>query len=250
MNAFSFFKEEFHDRPSPFDHNRRNSALLISLSFGALADVSAEAVFDGLKRQLSLQGVEMSAESTDMRGNDVVLSGVAITVPNGEKDVRLEQVLLEDVEEAGNGAFVIGRMAVPAFSNEQDGYTFAMEGASVEGYYVAGPDETDPIVKGGVYRQIEIGGVAVARGSNPVFQLEGVTATMSPYEVGGTMDYDVKVKDFTIDFTQVDDPKTSAVMNELGYDTLSGRVDATGRWDSSSGDASLSSPSCSTTPRL
>ncbi|MCK5746415.1 MAG: hypothetical protein KAH44_09370, partial [Oricola sp.] len=104
----------------------------------------------------------------------------------------------------------------------------------------AGPDETDPIAKGGVYRNIEIGGVTVGKGGTPAFQLEGVSVAMSPYEVGGTMDYDVKVKDFTIDFTQVDDPKAKATMGELGYETLTGRVNATGRWDAGSGDASMS----------
>lgn len=218
------------------------SALLFSLAAGAHAEVSAEAVIDGLKRQLSLQGMEFTAESSEMRGNDVMLSGVTVTPTAAENENKftIDQILLEDVEEAGNGAFVVGRAAVPAFSNESNGYTVAFEGAAVEGYYIAGPDETDPIAKGGVYRTIEIGGVTVGKGGSPAFQLEGVSVAMSPYEVGGTMDYDVKVKDFTIDFTQVDDPKAKATMGELGYETLTGRVNATGQWNAGNGDASMS----------
>ena len=216
------------------------SALLFSLSAGANAEVSAEAVIDGLKRQFSLQGVEFSAESSEMRGNDIVLSGVTVTPASAANKFTIDQILLEDVEEAGNGAFVVGRAAVPAFSSESDGYTVAFEGAAIEGYYIAGPDETDPFAKGGIYRTIEVGGVTVGKGSTPAFQLEGATATMSPYEVGGTMDYDVQVKDFTIDFSQVDDPKAKATMGALGYETLTGRVNATGQWNAGSGDASMS----------
>ena len=216
------------------------SALLFSLTAGASAEVSADAVIDGLKRQLSLQGLEFSAESSETRGNDVMLSGVTITPATAANKFTIDQILLEDVEEAGNGAFVVGRAAVPAFSNENDGYTISFEGAAVEGYYIAGPDETDPIAKGGVYRNIEIGGVTVGKGGTPAFKLEGATVAMSPYEVGGTMDYDVKVNDFTIDFSQIDDPKAKATMSALGYETLTGRVNATGRWDAGSGDASMS----------
>lgn len=216
------------------------SAVLLSLASGAHADVNAEAVLDGLKRQFELQGIGLSADMAEIRGDDdVLLSGVTVTVADGEQDFKLDRILLEQVTEADKGAYVIGRIAAPAFSNEQNGHTVAFEGATVEGYYVAGPDETDPIARGGVYRAINVGGIAISRGRNPVFMLEGMTATMSPYEPGGTMDYDVEVKDFTIDFAQVEDPKTRAAMTELGYGTLTGRVTAQGTWNSGNGDAAV-----------
>lgn len=214
-------------------------ALLFSLSAGAQADVSAEAVIDGLKRQLSLQGMEFSAESAEMRGNDVMLSGVAITAKEADNKFTIDQILLEDVEEAGNGAFVVGRAALPSFGNESNGYTVAFEGAAFEGCYIAGPDETDPIAKGGICRNIEVGGLTVGKDSTPAFQLDGISVAMSPYEPGGTMDYDIKVKDFTVDFTQVNDPKAQATMSQLGYTTLTGRVNATGQWNAGNGDATM-----------
>ena len=216
------------------------STILLSLVAGAHADVSPDAVLDGLKRQFALQGLDITAASAELSGgNDVLLSGVTIDVPSADNDIKLERILLEQVSEAGNGAFVIGRIAAPAFQNEQDGYTLSLEGAAVEGYYVAGPDETDPIVKGGVYRAVTVGGVAVSRGSTPVFTLEGMTATMSPYEPGATMEYDVEVKDFSIDFSQVEDPRTRASMTELGYGTMTGRMTADGSWNTDSGDMSM-----------
>lgn len=216
------------------------STILLSLAAGAHADVSPDAVLDGLSRQMALQGIELSAESAELRGgNDVLLSGVTVAVPNGEKDFVLERILLEGVSEAGNGAYVIGRIAAPSFQSEQNGYNLSFEGATVEGYYVAGPDETDPIAKGGVYRAINVGGVAVTKGNAPVFTLDGMTATMSPYEPGGTMDYDVDIQDFTVDFAQVDDPKARAAMTELGYGTLTGRMTAEGTWNSGNGDMAM-----------
>ena len=216
-------------------------ALLFSLTAGASAEVSAEAVVDGLKRQLSLQGMEFSAESAETRGNDVVLSGVTVKPASAETDSNftIDQILLEDVEEAGNGAFVVGRAGIPSFSNESNGYAVAFEGAVFEGCYVAGPDETDPIAKGGICRNMEFGGLTVGKDGAQAFVMEGISVAMSPYEPGGTMDYDVKVKDFTIDFTQVDDPKAKATMSQLGYETLTGRVNATGQWNAGNGDATL-----------
>lgn len=216
------------------------STLLFSLTAGANAEVSAEAVVDGLKRQLELQGMDFDAASAELRGNDVVLSGVTVTPTSAENKFTIDQILLEGVEDAGNGAFTVSRAGMPAFSNEKDGYTVAFEGAVLEGCFIAGPNETDPIAKGGFCRNYEVGGLTVAKSSTPVFELEGVSVAMSPYEAGGTMEYDVKVKDFTVDFTQVDDPKAKATMGELGYQTLTGRVNATGQWDAGTGDASMS----------
>jgi len=216
------------------------SALLFSLAAGAHAEVSADAVIDGLKRQLSLQGMELTAESAEMRGNNVVLSGVTVSPTAADDKFTIDEILLEGVEEAGNGAFTVSRAGMPAFSNVKDGYTVAFEGAVLEGCYIAGPEETDPIAKGGFCRNYEVGGLTIAKSSTPVFELEGISIAMSPYEPGGTMDYDVKVKDFTIDFAQVEDPKAKATMGELGYETLTGRVNVTGQWNAGSGDASMS----------
>lgn len=216
------------------------STVLFALAPQALADVNADAVFDGLKRQMALQGAQLAAESVELRGgDDIVLSGVSVNAPSGEQAFKIDMILLEDVAEADNGAYVIGRIAAPAFTSENDGYTLAFEGATVEGYYVAGPEETDPIAKAGVYRGVTIGGIAVAKGSAPIFTLDGMTATMSEYKPGGTMEYDVDVKDFTVDFNQIDDPKTRSAMTELGYGTLTGRVTGEGMWNTSTGEASM-----------
>ncbi|MCI5077160.1 hypothetical protein [Oricola sp.] len=216
------------------------SAIALSFVSDAFADVSAEAVLESVQRQFAVQGVEINVDSAELRGgDDVLLSGVSFAGPGDDKGVKLDQVLLEDVAEGPNGAFIIGRVAAPAFTTEQDGFTFAFEGGSIEGYYLAGPDETDPVLKGGVYRAIQVGGFAVSKGSNTVFTLEGAQASMSPYEPGGTMDYDMEIKDFTVDFTQVDDPKTSAAMAELGYSKLTGRMTGDGSWNAASGDLSM-----------
>ena len=42
------------------------STLLFSLTAGANAEVSAEAVVDGLKRQLELQGMDFDAASAEL----------------------------------------------------------------------------------------------------------------------------------------------------------------------------------------
>lgn len=214
------------------------SMILLAFSAAAHAEVNADAVLDGLKRQLALQGIELSADSASLSGGNVTLSGVTIG-GGSDKDIKLDQLLLEGVEEAGNGAYVIGRMAAPAFTTENDGYTVAFEGAAIEGYYVASEDETDPVLKGGVYRQITIGGIAVAKGANPVFTLEGADATMSPYQAGGEMEYDFSVKDFTVDFSQIEDVKAREGMSELGYSTLTGRLTGDGSWNAGNGDLTM-----------
>jgi hypothetical protein len=213
------------------------ATLFLGFNAHAFAEVDAQAVFDGLKRQLGAQGLEVSAVSVTAEGsNNVVISGISVGVP-GEDDVfKFEGLLLEDVMEADNGAYVIGRMSAPAATMTEDGITVEFEGATVEGFYVAGPEETDPIVAAGLYRVLEIGEVEVSAAGSTMFKLDGVVSKMSAYEPGGTMEFDAEVEGFSIDFTKVPEPDVQKTMGELGYDQMSGRMTMTGSWDTSSGD--------------
>lgn len=215
------------------------SVIALSLASGASAEVSAEAVLAGLQRQYSLQGIEIAAGSTQSRGDDVVFSDVKLTMTDADQAIAIDEIVLEDVVEAPQGGFIIGRAAVPAFNSEKDGFSIAFEGAALEGYFVAGPDEQDPVLKSGLFRTATVGGIAIGKGAAPFLTLQGATVEMGPYEAGGTMDSKVELKDFSLDFTQLDDPKAKMTASELGYEQVTGRMSAEGSWDAATGDLSV-----------
>jgi hypothetical protein len=218
------------------------TGIILALTPNAFAEINAQAVFDAFIRQATNQGFEITADSVTLQGSDnVVVSGLKIGVPGGDDGFELDSLLMEDVSEAGNGAYVIGSIAAPSFSQTKDGISFSFEGAVVEGYYVPGPDETDPIAKAGLYRQLSVGEIAVSTESGaPIFTLDGITAEMNAYEPGKPLEVDAKVRDFMIDFTNVPEPQARAGMEELGYSKLRGRGTVSGVWDPDSGKLQVS----------
>lgn len=220
---------------------KTSAATLFALAIcsPALAEVNPQAVLDGLNRQMSNQGLEISADSSEMQGsNNVVLNGVKIDSKGDTEPFTMDKLLLEEVTETDNGGFVIGRIAAPAFSETKEGITVSFEGAAIEGYFVAGPDEKDPILKSGIFRGFEVGSVKVDNGGAPMFILDGVSATMSPYKPGGTLDFKGELKDFSVKFENFPDPKAAKTMGDIGYSELSGRGSAEGSWNTQSGQLS------------
>ncbi|TCD14339.1 hypothetical protein [Oricola cellulosilytica] len=214
------------------------SALVIIFASGtaARAEINAQAVFDALAKQASAQGLELTANSVALDGSDdIVVSGLKVGVPGEDDGLEIENILLEDVSEADNGAYVIGRIAAPSFTDTQNGMTIDFEGGSIEGFYVAGPNETDPIAGVGIYRALNVGALQVSQSGKPFFLLDGITAEISPYEPGTTLEFDAEIKDFTIDFANMPDARTRKTMADVGYEQIRGRMNAEGSWDTASG---------------
>lgn len=214
------------------------SAIAIVFAFGATAhaEINAQAVFDALAKQASAQGLELTANSVTLDGSDdIVVSGLKVSVPGEEDGFEIENILLEDVSEAANGAYVIGRIAAPSFSDTQNGMTIDFEGGSIEGFYVAGPEETDPIASVGIYRALNVGALQVSQSGKMLFSLDGITAEISPYEPGTTLEFDAEVKDFVIDFANMPDARVRQTMADVGYEQMRGRMTADGTWDTASG---------------
>ena len=119
--------------------------------------LDGQAVLDRLAAQLELQGVNLKAESVETDGSNVVLKSVSIGADGAGAPLTADEVLLENVIEGGNGGYIIGRTAIPAGSIESDGIGLVHQGAVLEGYVVAGADETDPLLKGSIYRRVSVG---------------------------------------------------------------------------------------------
>ncbi|WP_421851947.1 hypothetical protein [Oricola sp.] len=215
------------------------AAMILALTGHASADIDAEAVFEGLKRQFAKQGVDVAAGSVASQGaNDVIISDITLSAPDEDGSFMFGGVVLQQVVEAGDGGFLVGRMSAPAGSMTQEGVTVTFDGANLEGYYIPGPNDPDPVAAAGIFRRMNIGAMTVSTGGNTIFEVDGVTSEISPYEPGGTLDYDFEVTRFEVDFANLPDPQARATMSEFGYDQLTGRISGDGSWNTASGDMS------------
>lgn len=215
------------------------AAVISMLASSAFAAVDAQDVLARLAAQLELQGLELTADSATNEGSDnILLSGVKIGFGDSQS-FEFDQFALQGVLDAPNGGYVVSRMAIPQFQTEQEGVRVSFAGAMIEGYFVAGANEVDPLLKGSIYRRVEFGEFSIGPGTSTAFAFSGGEMNISPYEPGGTMEFDMRFDDMVIDFASMPDPQARQTMSALGYDTIQGNITAEGIWNTDTGLATL-----------
>ncbi|MDZ7823681.1 MAG: hypothetical protein U5K75_06315 [Ahrensia sp.] len=210
-----------------------STAVLLALTSSAFAFESS-AVFERLKAQIALQGLTLSAKNVVEENNGVTLEGVKFS-PEGVDGFTIDKIMLEDITDAQNDGFKIGRIVIPGFATETDGVKLDFGGAQMLGYFIAGPNETDPMLKGNLYEQFSTGALDITVGGKKAFSFGSSLTSVTPYTAGGTLEYDMSINDVTADFSVSPDPKTREVMEQLGYTTLKGEMTAKGSWNTQSG---------------
>lgn len=213
-------------------------AVLCTFASSAFADVDAQKVRANLEKQLAEQGLFIAGGNATLEGSDnVILSGMTLKTLKSEP-INLDQVLLKGVVEAPNDGFIVDSVAVSPIALSENGFSFNFGGAVIEGYFIAGPSETNPVLKKGIFRTMKTGPISVGPSGKPIFSTAGYEATVSDYMASDTLDTDVKMTDIVIDFTAFPDQKTRDTMNKLGYDQLKGEMTGKGTWDMSTGNGS------------
>ena len=215
------------------------TAIISMMASSAFAAVDAQDVLARLAAQLELQGLELTADSATNDGSDnILLSGIKIGYGESES-FDFDQFALQGVVDAPNGGYVVSKMAVPQFQTEADGLNFNFAGALIEGYFIAGADEVDPLLKGSIYRRVEFGEFNVGAGSSTALAFSGGEMNISPYQPGGTMEFDMRIDDMIIDFASAPSQEARQTMSALGYETIQGNITAEGIWDTDSGLTSI-----------
>ena len=215
------------------------AAAILAMAGHASAEVDAEAVFEAMKQQYAKQGLIVEAGSVTAEGADsMIISNISVTSPGQDRTLGLGTMVLQGVVESGNGGYLVGRMLAPSTTIVEDDVTLTFDGAYMEGYYIAGPDDPDPVAASGLFRTIKVESATMSTGNTKIVDLEGISWEVSDYDPGGTMDFDLEVSSFMLDFANMPDPQARATMSEFGYEQLSGSVAVDGTWDMASGDLS------------
>lgn len=215
------------------------TAIISTFATSAFAAIDGQTVLDRLAAQLELQGLTLSAESASVEGgDDVVLKGVS--VKSGKSDpIKIDSIILQDVIEAPNDSYIVGRIGVPNFETVSEGVKFSFGGAAVEGFFIAGPNETDPILKGSFYRNLVSGPIKISKSGKTIFSTGKGVVSISDYKQGGEISSDVVIEDLFVDFTATGDSKTIETMKTLGYEQVKGKFEVKGTWDLGKGDLIL-----------
>lgn len=214
------------------------TAFTLFLSLPAAAEVDAKAVVDAVIAQMDRQNFKLTVGSATADGDNVVAKDIAIGIAGGEP-FKIAEVTLEEVTAEDDGSFTIGSVAAPATTIDQDGVKVEFGGASIDGYTIPAVGETDPIALLGLYESMTIEPIRVSNKGAEVFRMDGASATMSEYEEGKPLAFDVAFKGLWGDLSKIEDPKAQEAFTAFGYKEVTGSVTMKGAWNPSDGKMSI-----------
>jgi len=215
------------------------STLVLALVAGSATAQDATAVAERLKATLSRQGTEIAWAGVSEAGDSIVLEGVTVGVAGTPEKVNVGNVTLEGVEEA-DGGFTIGAAKFPEYAINQDGISFDMKGAAINGLVLPAEGSSDPLAGMLFYDTADIASVDVKMGDKPIFSLQGAHAEMSAPEGDNPLEFTVDIPTLSADLSAIPDPQTQAVITELGYQQIKGLIKMEGTWNPKSGQMELS----------
>lgn len=215
------------------------TAALLLCTSSALA-VDAQAFADRLKAVAQSQSVEMSFDSAEEDGDNVVLRGVRFSASSAEDSEKIEEITFENVAGSTAEGWTVERVPIADIDETEDGTRSTVTGIVIEGLRLVGTEATDtPAAMAFSELYFDRAGVAsinVEKDGEEVFSL---TDASMENEIAddGTFTSDFDFGTFSADFVAAsrDNPDSAATARELGYETLAGNISGTATWNPESG---------------
>ena len=214
------------------------STILLAVPFQAAFAQDANAVAERFRTLMTKQGIDVSWTGVTGDADEMVLDGVAFGVPGEEERIQLGKLTFEDISEEDDG-YRIGSISTEPYHFTQDKLSIDVSTMSFNGVLLPAADDTDPVKSLPVYETTELESVEVKLDGKSLFSLANVAGEMTPPTDGAPMEFSGSVEKFTADLTIVDDPASKAVIDGLGYQTITGSVEMTGSWEPTSGRMAL-----------
>ena len=218
------------------------STFLLALPLNAAFAQDGTAVAEGLKEALKKQSMELSWDKVSGDTSETVIEGakLAIQDPKTPTVIPLGKLTLSGVEATESGGYHVETLTTDPYEIKKDGMTFTSSPIEMGGLVIPGKDTADPIENLMLYETFDVASFAVTDESKPVFSLEDLHVEMTPPKDGQAMEFSANVEKFSGDLTTIKDPKTQAVIKDLGYETVDGFLEAAGTWQPSDGQMAIS----------
>ncbi len=177
-------------------------------------------------------------EWSDLTGDEseAVAKGVKGTVQGIETPIELGDLTFSDIEEE-NDRYVVGTMTVSDYSLTQDGATIAAKGISVTGAEL--PFDAAGTAGFSAYEKAEVQAATVDVGDKRIFTIEDITS--SAQEDGeNVFDITLAAKRFSSDIYELATADVKPILSDLGYETLTGKIDMKATWNLKDGRMEIS----------
>lgn len=213
-----------------------------ALSLSAAQAVEALDAAERLKGILAEQQTQLTYESADVDGDDVVLRGAKLSFEESDDPVELGDVLLEDVSEDADGAYRIGRLYVERAVQETDVTTVEMEEFEMLGLILPKDSDSDPFAGVTRYDAVNIATIEADLYDQDLLLVENVTTRVT-VDADGAFRNVTEVESFNINLMALDDKDDDEefvdMLQEIDYDDITGSMQMTGLWNPSDGRLAL-----------
>ncbi|MBA8819025.1 hypothetical protein BRY73_20135 [Ochrobactrum sp. P6BS-III] len=212
----------------------------LSLIFGSAAMAAdANAVAERLKALYAKQGGELSFANVKADGSNIVLEGTKVKLATlSPKDVEIGDVTLEDVQDAPDGGFTIGQVAVPDLTlDSTDGKNdqAAIKGMSMLNLHIPSESAKGPLDSMILYDKMKIDELAFGKPGTDGATVKGVDVSLDTSNKAEKIGYTASVASIDATFGK----EGQNPLEPLGMKSLQAAVNMKGQWSPKSGDATL-----------
>lgn len=216
------------------------SAMVVSLS--AYSSVAFALDTDDFATKVaaigSQGGTKMTFGAIEADGDTVVLKSVRLT-PGGEQPVELGDVSFEGIEEEDDGAYSVELVKFPDVDVTNEGGHLSIVDIEIGGLFVPETMTYDTLDNILFYESMSTGPLKVTREGNEVFSMSGIELEVNRADDDSTVGVTLNGIGLRADIKQIDDLKPRQMLNDLGYETLTGDLVLDANWDVESGTVKL-----------
>ncbi|MCX8998988.1 hypothetical protein NOF55_17925 [Rhizobiaceae bacterium BDR2-2] len=175
-------------------------------------------------------GVQVRASEIDVSGNDVVLKNATLSVAgvDGQPDQSISpgDITLTDVEERGDGGYVIGTVAIPPIRTAGDGTEFTVGAIGLTGLVIPADPKAPGLASLSYYDKATFGPITISANGRPYLTIGGIEASMTPTPDEPGVAFETRALGITV----TPEPADAAWLTNLGLETLKGDVTMAGSW--------------------
>jgi hypothetical protein len=214
------------------------STFLFSIPLHAYAQDTA-AVADRFKELLASQSVDIDWSAVSGDPSKMVFEGVTVGTPGEKERLPIGNLTFEGVNEE-NGGYKIDTVSTEPYHFAEDKASVDISSLVLTGVVLPAAGSTDALASMVLYDSVALASLDVKLADKPVFSLSNLSAEITPPKDGNAMEFTGSAEKFTVDLSTIEDPQTKAIVDGLGYQTISGYFETAGSWQPSDGRLVLS----------
>jgi len=185
------------------------------------------------------QNIAVTFDGVETSGSNAVLKNLAIQAMGQDQKLDVGDVHFTDIEETGNGGYIIGEIALPDYSFDDKQFNLSFAGIRANGVKLPAEDASDALTQVMLYDHMGIDSVLMKDGGTEIVTAKNFNGKMAiPEDANGKVTFTGGIETLNVNLAEIKGPdadKSREVMKQLGYDNIEMSMDIAGSWTPADG---------------